>query len=242
MGMFANMTTDTLEKSTDSLGGNFDPVATDVYDAIIKVAYAGKSQRSNAQSITVHAALGEQEFRETIWITNGQGENFYKDKQDPTKKRPMPGFTTVNDLCLLATGQDLSEQDTEEKMVKIYNFEERKEVPTPVQVLTGLTNKEVKLGILRQIVDKQKQGDDGKYHNTGETRTENVIDKVFHAETGRTVNEYLQNVESSEFLDAWVKKNQGKDRNKAKGTGSNSGAGSSGSGHPGGAAKKSLFG
>lgn len=246
MGMFQNLTNENMESQGDKLGG-FQPLASDVYDATIKVAYVGKASASNAQSITVVADAGGQEFRETIWITNRDGENFYVDKQDKTKKFPLPGFTTIDDLCLLATGLPLAEQDTEEKVVKIYNFESRKDEPTPAPVLTGLIGKTVKLGILRQIVDKQKKDDGGKYVNTGETRTENVIDKVFHSETGRTVTEYRQEVDPAEFMPAWIKRNKGKDRNRAKGA-KNSGNGASGSGRPGASnssdrpATKSLFG
>jgi hypothetical protein len=247
--MFGNLTsTDNLEATTDRLGGgNFDPVPSGVYDATIMLAYVGQSQRSKSQSITIHADVGGKEVRETLWITTGEGLNYYPDKQDPNKKIPMASFVTVDDLCLLTTGLGLIEQDTEEKVVKIYNSAEQKEVPTPVQCLTGLHGQKVKLGILREIVDKQKKNPAGVYENTGETKTQNSIDKVFHPETGRTVNEYRQEVQAAEFMDAWSKKNTGNDRMKAKGATGNGGAGGGGMGHPGAAnadatPRKALFG
>jgi len=237
---------DGAEDNGDRVGG-FEPVASGIYDATIKVAYLGKSEKSDAVSVTVLADLNGRELRETIWVTTGKGDTFYTDKQDPKRKIDLPGFTTVNDLCLLSTGMPLDEQEDVDKVVKVYNPTEKKEVNTPVKAIAGLIGAKVKLGVLRQIVNKQKLNDSGKYENTGETRTENTIDKVFHAESGRTVTEYKQGIEAPEFLNAWKERNEGKDRNRTK-AGADAGAGSSGTGRPGAAgnsasqAKKSLFG
>lgn len=247
--MFGNLTDTTkLEASEDRVGGGFEPFASGVYTGTIKLAYAGKAASSDAQNVTLHIDVNGREMRETIYITNRKGENFYPDKQDPKKKMPLPGFTTIDDICLLTTGEGLVEQETEEKVVKIYNFTERKELPTPVQCLTGLHGKEIMLGVLREIVDKEAKDASGNYAPTGETRTQNTIDKVFDPETKRTVNEFRNEVDSAEFYDAWLKKNDGQDRNKAKGVAAG-GAGAAGTGRPGiGAAggaqpeKKKLFG
>ena len=80
----------------------------------------------------------------------------------------------------------------------------------------------------------------------GALKPQNTIDKAFHHETGRTVNEYRHEVETAEFLPAWIERNKGKDRNRAKGleggTGGASGSGRPGAGGPGQQqAKKSLF-
>lgn len=242
--LFGNLQTESLEEVGDRLGGGFEAVPSALYDATIKVAYAGQSQRG-ARNVTVIADLGGKEFRETIYITNTKGENFYADKQDASKKMPLPGFTTIDDLCLLVTGMELAEQETEVKMVKVYSYDAKAEVPTEVQVLSALTGKPVKLGILREVVDRTKVDDSGIYQPTGETRTQNTIDKVFHPETGRTVSEYRHEVLTAEFLPAWQARNEGKDRMKAKGLKAASG-GDTGTGRPGMPAspapgKKKLF-
>lgn len=245
MGIFANMTTTDLEAAGDRAGGGFEAIPSGVYEATVKVAYVGASSAadSKAQSITLVADIDGKELRETIWISNKAGANFYPDKNDPKKKQPLPGFTTIDDLCLLATGHPLAEQDVEEKVVKIYDYTEKKELPKPVSVITALLGKTVKLGVLRQIVNKQKKNDAGLYVNTDETRTENTIDKVFHAETSRTVTEYRQEVLTPEFHQVWSDKNSGKDRNRVKAGAPAGGIGLAGSGRPGGAsaAAKSLF-
>lgn len=242
--MFGNLGTENLEKAGDVLGGGYAPIPSAVYDGTIELAYAGESTKG-AQFIAVHFKTDDgKEVRETIYITNRQGENFYKDKEDPKKKRPLPGFTTIDDLCLLATGSPLAEQDTEEKTVKIWDSNEKKELPKPVQCLTGLHGEKITLGILCSIEDVNKKNEAGVYVATGETRKINTIDKVFHPETGRTVNEYLTEVETPEFRDAWAQKNTGKDRERFTKT-AVGGSGTSGTGRPGGApdeAKKNLFG
>lgn len=250
MSIFKKLTTEGAEKAVDRLGGGFQAVPSDIYDVTIKMAYVGNSAHSKAMSVTLIATMADnKELRETIWITNKDNENTYADKQDAKKKHLLPGFITVNDICLLATGNELSEQETEEKMVKIYNSTEKKEVPTAVQVITDLIGKKVKLGVLRKKSWKQKRDDSGNYVNTDQTRDENTIDKVFHADNGRTVQEYMHGVDPAEFMPAWEKQNKGKDRDdttRAQPAAAAAG-GIGGTGRPGGAAgpgtaKKNIFG
>lgn len=222
MKMFGNLTQDGLEEAGDRIGGG-GVVDSGVYDGTVKLAYAGKAQSSNAQSITIHLDLGGREYRETLWITNRNGENFWLDKQDPTKKNPLPGFTTIDDLCLLTTGYSLSEQTVEEKVVKLYDFETKKDLPQSVQVLTTLIGKPISAAILKQTVDKNKKDANGVYQPTGETRDENVVDKFFHAETGRTVTEVKQGMATASFKEKWADKNTGTVRNRAKGAPGNTG-------------------
>ena len=86
--IFGNMSRDGLEESRDVLGGGFI-LPTNVYDGIIKLAYAGKAQSSNAQSVTVHVDIDGKEYRETIWITNRDGQNSYPDKKDAKPAIPL---------------------------------------------------------------------------------------------------------------------------------------------------------
>lgn len=249
MGIFSKLSTENLEEAGDRIGGN-SAVPSGIYDETIKVAYVGKSS-GGAMSITLITESNGKELRSTQWVTNKQGENFYPDKQDAKKKHPLPGFTVINDICLMTTGKPLVEQDTVEKVLKVYNPSEQKEVPTKVDTLDDLVGKTIKLGVLREITFKQKKNDAGAYVNTDEKRSENVIDKVFHPETGRTVTEYMHSVDPGEFLPAWEAKNKDVDRDRTKGSTTPVGGaagGMSGSGRPGAAgpgassAKKNIFG
>lgn len=247
--MFGNLTDDGLEKSGDRLGGGgvFD---TGVYDGIVKLAYAGKSTSSNAQSITAHIEINGREFRETFWITNKNGENFYADKKDAKKRHPLPGFTMVDDLCLVTTGMGLADQNVEEKVVNLYDFDAKKEMPQNVPVLIDLIGKPVTVAMFSQIVDKTAKDANGVYQPTGETRNENVADKFFHQESHRTVTEIREGIEEPVFYGKWEEKNAGQPpRNRAQGVQGNTGApgrpAAAAGGAPGaagGASRPSLFG
>lgn len=247
--MFGGLSSAGLEKTADRLGGS-GVLDSGFYTGTVKLAYAITAD-SGARGVTVVLDLNGREFRETFWVTNKKGENFFQDKKDPNKKQPLPGFVSVDELCLLTTGFPLEEQTVEDKVVKIYDFEQKKELPTNVPVLIDVIGKTVSAGILKQIVDKQEKDSAGVYRNSGKTREENVVDKFFHDETSRTVNEIRDNIATGVFAAKWTEKNAGVTRNKAKGsegkTGMPGGGGASGGFQPSGgnqtaqASRPSLF-
>lgn len=211
MSIFGGMTTEGLEDTQDRVGG-YQPFETDAYDATIKVAYAGQSS-GGAQSVTVIAECGGREYRETVYITNRKGENFFLNPQDKTKKVPLPGFTTINDLCLVTTDKPLAEQATEEKVVNVYDADAKKEVPKSVPVLVDLIGKEVTLGIVKQLENKsEKQGHE--YVPIADTRETNTIEKVFHGPTKGTVVEARNGQEPGAFFKTWVERNKGNTRDR----------------------------
>ncbi len=230
--IFSDLKTEGLEESQDRLGG-FNIRDTDIYDATIKVAYAGKSD-GGAHNVTVVALLkGDgSEYSETIYITNKKGENWFANKQDASKKVPLPGFTLIEDICLMTTGKTLSEQDMEEKIVKVYDYDEKKEIPKSVPVLTELTGQPIYLGIVREKVDRTKKDESsGEYEPTGETREQNTIEKVFHNPSKMTVVEARNQADEPVFFNKWLEKNKGNTRNRA--TGINGGtSGKPGNGGP----------
>lgn len=242
--MFSKLTTDGLEETQDRLGG-YQPFDTAIYPATIKMAYAGQSS-GGAMSVTVVADCNGKEYRETLYVTNKKGENFFLNKNDNTKKVPLPGFTVVDDICLITTGEPLSAQKTEEKTVKLWDSEQKKEMPKAVEMLTGLIGQKVKLGIIRQLENKSEKDSNGVYQPTAETRETNFIDKVFHPEMDLTVAEARDGQETAKFHDSWAERNNGQIRDKREikdGEGGKTGAppksgGSSSSPAP----RQSLFG
>jgi hypothetical protein len=209
--LFKNMKTEGLEESQDRLGG-FQAVESGIYVATIKNLFAGESKHG-AMSLTLIASLENgSEYRETLYITNRQKENFFINK-GTNKKSPLPGFTIANDLCLIATGKELYELQTEEKVVKVWDPDTKSEVPKSVPVITEVLNQKVALGILKQLENKsEKQGDE--YVPTAETRETNLIDKVFHPEHRITVAEARGGKTDPQFWDAWLKRNEGQTRDK----------------------------
>lgn len=219
---FKDMKTDNVEKSGDRLGGSFT-LDTGVYKAKVKLAYIGKAQNSDSTSVNIHLDIDGREYRFQEWVTNRKGENFFVDKK--TKKEVLlPGYQTIDDLCLLTTANELSEQDSEEKVVNLWDFESRAEVPQNVPVLVDLLDQEITVAIVRQIVDKNTKQDDGSYKPSGETREENVVEKYFHSESLRTTTEIRAEIEEGIFIEKWAEINNGKPpRNKSTGAAGNSG-------------------
>lgn len=213
-GLFGNLSTDGLEQSNDRLGG-FSPVETNIFIGEIKALYAGSSA-GGATSVTLLATLDNgREYRETVYVTNKNGENYFLNKQDKLKKVPLPGFTTIDDICLITTGQPLSAQTAEDKVINVYDFDAKKEIPKSVPMIMAAVGQKVALGIVKQIVNKnEKSGEE--YVPTAETREENVIEKVFHPELKLTVAEARNGQSEAKFWDAWLGKNLGETRDKRK--------------------------
>lgn len=249
MSLFGNLKSDGLEESQDRLGG-FSVWESDIYTGPIKMAYAGQSEQG-ARNVTLIFEANGKEYRETVYITNKKGENWFINKDDKTKKVPLPGFTTIEDICIIATGKPLAEQSAEDKMVKIYDKDLKKEVPKSVPVLTELLGQSLSLAIVKQLENKSEKDGQGGYVDTAETRNSNVIEKVFHTESKMTVAEARQGLETAIFWDAWLERNKGKERDRRSikgGAGGQAGkpGGRTQSGPPqagnGAPARKSLFG
>lgn len=214
MSIFSNLSNDNLEQQKDSLGG-FSVLDSGSYDAKITAAYVTTSAKG-AMAINLVCDIDGREYREQLWITNSKGENYFINKKTNSRV-PLPGFTIVNDICLCTVGSDLKELDTTPRVFKIYDYDTKQEMPKEVPTITDLMGKEITLGILKQIVDKNVKNDAGDYVPSGETREENVIDKVFHCETKMTVNEAKDGKKEASFHAKWLAKNEGQVRNRSKG-------------------------
>jgi len=212
--IFGNLTTEGLEQSQDRLGG-YQVLESDAYTGVIKAAYAGKSANSKAQSISVILDTDKGEYRETFWVTNRNNENFFRNKQDPSKKVPLPGFVIVEDLCQVTSGKGLSDQATEDKVMNVYDPEAKKEVPKSVPMLVELIGKKVTFGILKELKNRQiKDTSTGEYVDTAESREENTTDKIFHHPSNMTVVEARQGATVATFFNAWLEKNKGNTRDR----------------------------
>ena len=212
--LFGNLKSDGLETTTDNLGGGSFTRESDIYSGKIKMAYAGASKKG-ARFVQLIVDLPDgKEYKEMVYITNKAGENFYLNKPDNSKKVPLPGFTTIDDICLCATGKPLAEQDAEEKIVKIYDFEAKAELPTSVPVLIELLGQEISLAILKVTENKQAKNANGVYEAMSETRDINSIDKVFNTDTRMTVVEARNKATEAVFWNNWLERNKGKTRDK----------------------------
>lgn len=217
MSILKNLTTqDDIGGERDSLGGG-GVLASGLYPATITLAFLQQAP-SEAMALVVHAKTSEgRDIRQTLWMTSGKAKgckNYYLDRND--QKQYLPGFVLANSLALLTVGAEIGTLETEDKVVSLYQYEAKAEVPTKVPVFTDLIGQEILIGLIKQTVDKtQKNEATGEYVPTGETREENEIDKFFRASDRKTTVEIRAQSEKAEFVDAWSDKWTGKDRDRS---------------------------
>jgi hypothetical protein len=214
-----------IKQEKDSAGGN-PALESGLYNCKVNMAYLNKASSGALGLVLNLQAEDGREVRQTLWMTSGTAKgatNYYTDKNG--EKQYLPGFNHANGLCLLSVGKEISQMDTETKVVKIYSPEAKAEVPTKVEVLTDLLGKEILVGLLKQTVDKTKKNESGFYMPTGETRDENEIDKLFRASDRMTTAEIRAQAAEASFAMTWETKNTGVTRNKAKGAASGGTAG-----------------
>lgn len=201
----------TQEVEKDTLGGG-GALATDLYDFVIKAAYFDAAK---SKAISVNLKLETPEGRRlnvTEYITSGEAKGCkpYYEKDD--KKYPLPGYSKMSTLCQLVSGKPINECTAEEKILKLYDFEARKETNQTKKVITELQGATIKAGVFKIIEDKKsKVGDD--YVPTGETREINEVGKFFNAD-GKTMEEVTGGKEAT-FAQEWVKAHQGKTKDKS---------------------------
>ena len=203
MSLFKNLTVSSdIEQDKDTLGtSKFAPWESGAYDVVIDLAYVEESKGGAMGVNFVFKTQDGKELNQTIYMTSGKEKgqlNYYVSKDGA--KHYLPGFTLVNDICLLTLGEEIKDLETETKVLSIYNYDAKKELPTKKEVLTDLLGKDVTLGIQKVLEDK--------YNKPGETRTVNVISKVFREADKKTTNE-VRSESAAEFYPTWVEKNAG---------------------------------
>lgn len=239
--MFEDINIDGVEEQQDRLGGSYT-IETGLYDGIIKLAYVTTAQNSKAKCVITVIDYAGKEVTERTWVFNKEGKPTYEKNG---KKFMLPGFELINDMCFMATGLGLAEQKVENKVIKVWDPDLKKEVDKSMPVITSLLGKPITAAISKVIENKQEKVDD-KYVDTNEKREVNVTEKYFHTETKRTLVEVKKglSVEIAQedlFYTKWGEKNTGVTKDKFKPVaGAMATGGQSGSGSPKGS--KSLFG
>lgn len=242
MSLFGNLKekTQNVEAAKDSLGGgSFGAKETDVYSGKVKVAYVGKADSGAdwmqviVENLKSSDGLDAGEFRAQLYFTSSKEKGNKPTYTKNGKEYFLPGYTVVNDMLLMATGKELAEADFEEKIVKVYDFDAKAEVNKSVMVPVELIGETITFALEKAVENKQSKGDDGKYHDNGETREINEIQKMFHPELLVTVIEAEEAAkkdvgltpELAVFHAAWLEKNKGKTRDKTKGSAGGNGKG-----------------
>ena len=180
---------DTIDEDYVGGGGVFD---TDIYEAVIKTAYIGKAQASDARNVTLLFDIGGRELRSQTWVSNKSGDVTYVDKKTKEVKN-LPGYNQINAVALLVAGKNLGDLDTESLVVKLYDFDAKKELPQSVECFTELHGETIHVAVQRQTVDKTKKNEaTGEYDPTGETRDQNEIVKFLAGDKMVTISEVAE--------------------------------------------------
>lgn len=217
--VFGNLEVDAnMEDSKDILGGKREPLESDVYALKIKSAYITYSAKG-AMAVNFDTITPEdRQFKFTEYVTSGKAKgckNFYEDKDG--NRRYLPGFNSVNAICLLTVGKELVKMPTEKKIIPIYDFDTQQEEPTEVDVLSTLAGKAFYAAIIRKIENKRKHNEStGDYEPTAETRTINEVDKIFKLKNKLTVLEIKAGKTEPVFMDQWLEKFKGVDKDVSK--------------------------
>ena len=210
-----------VEKAVDTLGGG-GVLDTNVYPFQVKTIYLGESKTGAVSATVVGKLENGSEFKTTQWIVSGNAKGNKPYYERNGKKYPLPGYTIIDDICLAITGKSLGDAEMEEKTIKIYDYEVSKEVPTEVDCICDVEDGEVFLAISKQLEDKTEDDGAGGRTPTGETRETNEVAKVMNTD-GATMLEVKDGL-AIEFGDKWLKKNEGKVRDRTTKTSGTAGA------------------
>lgn len=247
-----------VEADTDTLGGG-GVQSTDVYALTCEYMYLDQTQSGALMamgSFKTEAGVSIR-FSECIMSKkSGTLKATYTDKRS-NKEVPLPGYSKVLHLAQ-AMGldvQDLSGLTAEKKILKLYDFEQKKELPQEKNVITDFTGKRIQAAIYEVVETKMAKDGEGNYTvPTSEERKLNTFDKWFTAEgrtieevnaekqiaeltaAGQTVPPKLQAIADGSFREVWLEAHFGKVRDKRKKDAPKAGA----PGKPAGGAKLSF--
>ena len=202
-----------VQKANDSIGGG--ALESNIYPFTVKAAYMGTSA-SGAVSVTFVGSVDDKsdegyDFRTVQWVVSGdaKGNNPYYERNG--KKFPLPGFTVADDFARHITEKAIGDLETEEKTIKVYNFDQGKEIDTEVDMIVNLIGGKVNLAIQQRLVNKNVKDDaTGAYVPTADTRTEYEVSKVLEMDTGLSILELEKGSTDTDYANKWPKKKIGR--------------------------------
>jgi hypothetical protein len=204
---------DIVEPSIEGAGGGNFLWESGAYDANIKLAYlnqtAGGAYFLNVELEKSGEKFGRIKDKWCIKSGNEKGNKIFYIGKDG-KKQPLPGYQTAKSLCITVTGEDLEANmaKLEKKVIKVWDFNQGKEVPSEHPVIPGLINKKVKVAVHQVIEDKKAKNSEGNWVSSGATKTTNQCKFFANPDNGKTAEEISANKDAG-ALDRWATKNTG---------------------------------
>lgn len=197
-----------IKDGGDSVGGAV-VLASDIYPMTIDVAFFGESS-GGAASLNIHMKNKDgAELRSTIYLTSGRAKgqkNVYIDRDG--EEQYLPGFNLGTSLTEIVLDKPIGDVDTEEKIIKLYNVDQKAEIDTKVDMLVELLGKQLIVGVLHTKENKRVKDDAGNYVPTSDIREANEVDKFFNTD-GFTNTELAAKANDPGFIHTWKKKWKG---------------------------------
>lgn len=193
-----------VEKTNEDViatGGFLLP--TGLYPMVIENAFLDKTD-SGAMMMHVHLKRkigGNQVYRFSNCILSGNDKGNKPTYVKDGKEYPLPGYSQMNQICKIAGDVTLGQIEPENKLIKLYDFDAKAEVPREVPVVTQIVGQEILVGI-RLRKENKRALSNGKWVDTNEAREFNEIDKVFYPD-GFTVTEKVAEATEAAFVEKW---------------------------------------
>ena len=202
---------------------NFGLFESDVYGFTIDQAYVDKSSGGadfmDLKLVTPQGRVLSQKVYFTSGTSKGNKITYsVKDKKTQQltgEEKYLPGFTLINDLVTLITGEGLSKLQTIPKLVKCWDYDAKKEIPQSKDVCTDLHGHQIALAIQENTIMKRVNQDGNWVESKTESKRENEIVKAFN-KAGQTLVEFTASEEAS-WIDGWIAKNKGQVRDRTGG-------------------------
>ena len=218
MGILDNIENDkTIKPQSDAMQSGFGTLESGIYDFTIEMMYVDETKNGAAAVHFDFVSQKGERFSTIQYITGGKAKkqrNYYMDKND--EKQYLPGFNLVNNLCIMSEGTPVLDQETVIKTLELYDYTAREKIPQKKEVFESMRGQAITIGVIKQTVNKSKADGNGGWIKTAETKDENVIGKVFQAETGLIMDEITAGTTEAITKGKWDAQNTGKTKDKTE--------------------------
>lgn len=215
--LFGNLNIPTnVEQDSDFLGGT-GALDSDIYPATITHVYskvAASGARALAFKFELNVGGRNVPYSEDLYVTDRQGNVSFTHNGST---RFLPGYNLINSITKALLGKEITQITSEKRVLPIYNYEMKKEVPTEVDAVTELFGKKVHIALQKVRKNKEVKDANGVYQPTAEERIYNSIDKILFEVDGKikTFNEATAQADAT-FAEGWLAKNKGNVRDQYK--------------------------
>ena len=218
MNLFAQVPQTVSDSVVDNSGGSskFAVPATDGYQATVAHAFLRPNHKNPANTELVLRFDFKQGYQFDLVVysvlINGKPFSDKKDKQG--NNLPTYGFSQATRIAAACTnGGDLvSHGATEPKTIALYNYEQSKELPTEVQMISAFVGATVFVGMTRKIQNKRTLVDaaTNEWADLPEKVQKAELSQIASPE-GFTKSEYAAGATTPQAFQEWVTANKGKD-------------------------------